>query len=112
MIGQPGDYALNLAWSPDSKRLVIVYFDGMVRTWDVVSGEELMILGVHTERVEGVSWSPDSGRVATGSYDRTIRVWDATIDLSTLIERCRHRVFRKLSDQERRSLGLPPRAVK
>jgi WD40 repeat protein len=107
MIGQRGDNTLNLAWSPDSKRLVVTYFDGMVRTWNAISGEELMILGVHTDRVEGVAWSPDGGRIATSSYDRTIRVWDAMIDLNTLVSRCRHRVFRTLSHQERRSLGLP-----
>jgi WD40 repeat protein/energy-coupling factor transporter ATP-binding protein EcfA2 len=107
MIGQRGDYTLTVAWSPDSKRLVTTYFDGMVRTWDAISGEELMILGVHADRVEAAAWSPDGRCIATGSYDRTIRVWDAMIDLNTLVERCRHRIFRTLNDQERRSLGLP-----
>ena len=50
-----------------------------------------------------VAWSPDGQRLVTASEDHTARVWDAT---ETSVAEAQTRVFRDLTDDERRSVLL------
>jgi WD40 repeat protein/tetratricopeptide (TPR) repeat protein len=71
------DWVLDLAWSPDGRRLASTSDDRTVRVWDAVSGQEVFRLKGHAWRVSHVSWSPDGKRLASASLDGTVKIWDA-----------------------------------
>ncbi|MGW2723365.1 NACHT and WD repeat domain-containing protein [Streptomyces sp. NPDC001492] len=98
-----------VAWSPDGGRLATVSWDGTVRLWDPADGRELKVIGVHDDQVNGLAWHPDGSRLATASRDRTVRIWDPAADLDALLEAGRSRVFRQLTERERRGFLLPDR---
>jgi WD40 repeat protein/Flp pilus assembly protein TadD len=70
-------YALCVAFSPDGRRLLAGTQRGMLKVWDVESGEETLSI-----RQPGpfwnlsVAWSPDGTRFASGS-GRGVRIHDA-----------------------------------
>jgi WD40 repeat protein len=66
-----------VAFSPDGTRLATASLDRTAKVWDAASGEELLRLYGHTNRVLGIAFSPDGTRLATASMDRTAKVWDA-----------------------------------
>ncbi|MFD5704003.1 nSTAND1 domain-containing NTPase [Streptomyces lasiicapitis] len=103
------DRVQGIGWSPDGTRLATASWDRTVRLWDPDEGRELAVIGVHDDQVNGLAWSPDGTRLATVSRDRTVRIWNPTTNLNPLLERARSRVFRDLTDEERRSLLLPAR---
>lgn len=65
-----------LAFTPDGRRLVSGGADGIVRIWDVYTGELLHAFEWHRKWVTCLAMSPDGTTVATGSEDSTIAVWD------------------------------------
>jgi WD40 repeat protein len=50
--------------------------DNSVRLWDVISGEQLLVLEGHTDTVLMVDITPDARRGLSGSLDGTMRLWD------------------------------------
>ena len=101
------DWVGAVAWSPDGRRIATASVDRTARTWDAERGSELAVLCVHDSSVEDVAWSPDGRRIVTASRDRTVQVLDAMTDLEALAVTARRRVFRELTDDERRSAMLP-----
>ena len=96
-----------VAWSPDGRHLATVSWDRTVRLWNPDDGRELTVVGVHDDQVNGLAWHPDGSRLATVSRDRSVRIWEPTTDMDTLLRHARSRVFRRLTDSERRSFLLP-----
>jgi hypothetical protein len=72
-----GGTPLELAFSPDGKRLASSSTDQTVKIWDVATGVELQSLIGHTHWVRDVAFSPDGAYIASGGYDHTARIWDA-----------------------------------
>ena len=54
-----------------------------------------------------LAWQPDGHQVVTGSADGTARLWANHVDLDELTAVARTRVFRGLTDDERRAHLLP-----
>jgi WD40 repeat protein len=52
--------------------------DGTAHVWDLATGQTLIILAGHTERVTSIGWTPlyDGLAAVTTSEDGTVRVWD------------------------------------
>src|SRR5262249_47349110 len=65
-----------LAFSPDSRLLVSVGHDRIVRVWDVGKRECRAELHGHTDEVFAAAFHPEGKRVATGGQDRAIWLWD------------------------------------
>src|SRR5262249_57021129 len=69
----------SVSFSPDGKRLVSAGEDRMVKVWDATTGQALLTLRGHAQRVTCVCFSPDGKRLASASWDKTIRLWDAAL---------------------------------
>jgi WD40 repeat protein len=66
-----------LAFSPDGRTLAAGCGDARVRLWDPVTGQLLLVLDGHTQRVNTVAFSPDGRSLASASHDGAIRLWQA-----------------------------------
>jgi len=83
----PQDGVWRVAYSPDGTRLAGVGREGLLRVWDLTSGEILLTAGGHGPGAvaEGlftgildVAYSPDGTRLATAGADSVVVVRDAT----------------------------------
>lgn len=66
-------------FSPESTGGRYIYsgsFDGVVRIWDIVSGEIVKSLTGHRACVRDCSWNPLFPEISSVSWDGTLRVWD------------------------------------
>jgi WD40 repeat protein len=69
---------LRAVWSPDGMRLAVTHEKGPVKTWDAVTGKELLTFGGHTSIVWDAAWSPDGKRIASSDQSGNVKVWYAT----------------------------------
>ncbi len=65
------------AFSPDGTRIVTASDDGTARVWDARTGQQVLLLSGHTDRVLSAVFSRDGRRIVTASGDKTARVWEA-----------------------------------
>ncbi len=74
-------FLYDIAWAPDSRRLVVASSQGIARVYDALSGERLVdFVGQGpTHVVFGVDWSPTGAWIASTDLEsHLIRVWNAT----------------------------------
>jgi len=71
---QPGIIGLSL--SRDGKTLLTAGTDGVIRVWDLVSGQLQRTLTGHTNSTYKAEFSPDEKLIASSSRDQTARIWD------------------------------------
>ncbi|MEM7028165.1 MAG: BTAD domain-containing putative transcriptional regulator [Chloroflexota bacterium] len=65
----------SVSFSPDSTLLVSGSLDRSVRLWDVVTGEQIALLGHHSQYVNDVVFSPDGQYVASVGKEGALLVW-------------------------------------
>jgi WD40 repeat protein/serine/threonine protein kinase len=66
----------DVSWSPDGSEIASCGDDGVVRLWDVKSGQPAGVLEGHATYGARVGWSPDGTKLASSvGPDHSIRVW-------------------------------------
>ena len=66
-----------MAFSPDGKRIVSGSLDKTVKVWDADTGQEVLSLKGHTDRVTSVAYQPRRQTHRHRQRDGTVKVWDA-----------------------------------
>ncbi|HLE14629.1 MAG TPA: hypothetical protein VI776_07770 [Anaerolineales bacterium] len=96
------DNIQDLAWSPDSRRIVSGGNDYSVKVWDSVSGEELFTYQA-SDFVLTVDWSSSGGYIAVARFNDPrpliLRAWQSTGELVAYAKECC--VWRQLTAEER-----------
>lgn len=64
-----------VVFTPDGKSLVSGGWDGRIKFWDIVTGEERFALDKYMFGVYSLAISPDGKRLASGS-EKIIKIWD------------------------------------
>jgi WD40 repeat protein len=65
----------SLALSPDQKLLASGSRDRKIKIWNMVSGQEMAVLGGHGKRIRSLAFSPDGRLLASAGDDGTVRIW-------------------------------------
>jgi eukaryotic-like serine/threonine-protein kinase len=73
-VAGPG---VNVAFSPDGRRLVTGGEENTVKIWDVQNGADLQTLRGHNGDVYTVAFSPDGRWIASAGEDSAVKVWDS-----------------------------------
>lgn len=72
-----------IACSPDGKHLASGWEDGMIRIWDIPTGNCLKTLRGHTGWIRSLAFSADGHYLASAGVDCTIRSWNTSNWLCT-----------------------------
>jgi WD40 repeat protein len=86
VIHRATDLVLDLAVSPDGKRLATSSADGLVRVYNLTPLALHKTISSHSDYVTSVAWSPDSVKLASASRDKTTKVFD--VESGELLATC------------------------
>jgi WD40 repeat protein/transcriptional regulator with XRE-family HTH domain len=75
LAGHPGVVSA-LSWAPSGELLLSGGSDGMLRWWEVPSGECVRVREAHQGTVQSLKVSPDGSRLASCGDDGAIVLWD------------------------------------
>ena len=68
----------SLEFSPDGRQIISGGWDGTIKIWDAVTGDEpKKILSGSELPVRSVAFSPDGSRIVSAGNDMKLKVWDA-----------------------------------
>ena len=75
---QDAEIALDVAFSPDGKRLALACADGSVRLFDAPEFEQTLVIQQHSDWINDICWNSDGTQLATASRDKSAKVFDPT----------------------------------
>lgn len=75
-IDLPGTLTQSLAYSSDGQLLAVGYASGVLRVYDVSTGQARIDLRAHRDSIDTVAFSPDDALLATGARDAAVSLWD------------------------------------
>ena len=70
-------FVLCCAFSPDSRSVCIALEGGMLKLFDVASGDHRLTLEGHESTVNCCAFSPDGSTIVSASDDNTLKLWNA-----------------------------------
>jgi WD40 repeat protein len=71
------DTILRVQFSSDGKEVLSEGESGLVKKWNIVSGECLQTISIgHKETIESVHYNPDSEWLFCGTLDGSVEIWD------------------------------------
>ena len=76
---ESGEYGLTYrtAWSPDGAQLLVGYEKGVLRIWDVETGEPALTFTGH-QGVTGGFWSPDGTLIVSSDFaEQVVKIWNS-----------------------------------
>jgi len=76
MQKNPKPGVIGLSLSRDGKTLLAAGSDGIIRVWDLASGQVQRTLTGHTNAIYIAEFSPNEKLIASSSRDLTARIWD------------------------------------
>jgi WD40 repeat protein len=69
---------LDVAVSPDGKRVASAHFDTTIRIWTLAGARQIGKCVGHKQMPDAVAFSLDSQRLFSAGQDQTLRLWDMT----------------------------------
>jgi WD40 repeat protein len=66
----------SVAFSPDGRILAAGGYEGLVKGYEVQTGNLLFVLDGHGDRIRSVVFSPDGKRIVSASVGKRIVIWD------------------------------------
>jgi translation initiation factor 3 subunit I len=76
-IEGPQGRITRVMWGPLNQTIITGGEDGMIRSWDVDTGEVVHMAQDHTKQVQHLSMSDDKSHFISASLDKTAKVFDA-----------------------------------
>ena len=67
---------LTVLYSFDSRFLASSDENGVIKIWEMPSGELVRTINAHTEMVQDVSFAEDNKTLVSASLDKTVKLWD------------------------------------
>lgn len=101
-------WPIRLAASPNASIIAAGFADGVIRVWDLKSGQARTLVG-HSARILSLTLNDDCTRIVSSATDNTLRVWEidfegsAPRDSSAL-----QQWLRELTSNELPSVEAPP----
>ena len=82
-----------VAFSPDDSLIATAHADGVIRLWDVKSGQLKLKFVGHGRSVSDIAFVPDGRTLLSASADGTVRVWStqSQSNLGSLLQGIRDR---------------------
>ncbi|MBI1279669.1 MAG: hypothetical protein GC179_16190 [Anaerolineaceae bacterium] len=77
-LGEETATVESIAFSPDGKWLAVGSSDGIVKLWNVATGESGLELKGHTNGATSVAFGSGGYSIAVGTANGEVRLWDAT----------------------------------
>jgi WD40 repeat protein len=71
-----GNGLMDVAFSPDGRKLASSSVDCRIGLWDTQSGEAIALWQGHSASIWTLAFSSDGQTLASGSEDQTIKLWD------------------------------------
>ena len=82
----PENNALEVAFTPDGRRLVTVGMDNEPEVWDTATGAQLMLLEGHWYNVVSAAVSNDGRLIATTGPDGMMIIWDSSTGEQLIVQ--------------------------
>ena len=84
-IEGPQGRVTRVMWGPLNKTIITGGEDGIIRSWDVESGDVLKMSQDHSKQIQHLVMSDDGSHFISASLDKTAKVFDSeTLELSLI----------------------------
>lgn len=76
-------YFTSAVFSPDARHVASCHADGVLRIWDVRTGQQVRNVKAHNDRAHDVAFTPDGKGLVSGGSDKNLEYWDISSSSAT-----------------------------